>query len=304
MATPSDKQILQCNATLESLRREIDVALDESVQGDIALPTVLIEAMRYSLLAPGKRFRPLLTLLAGGLLCGDYRRAMPAAVAVEMVHAYSLIHDDLPAMDDDDVRRGQPTCHIRFGEANAILAGDALLTLAFEHLSRSALSPDVICKTVCELATAAGYTGMVAGQVDDLNPRSNQNQYEMVWRINQRKTARLLRASLVLGGICCGASTDKIEALGKFGDGLGLAFQIVDDLLDVEGTAGELGKRVGKDIDRGKLNFVSVYGIRESRRQAELQIKEALEAIAPLANGAIAYDCLVHLAQLTVNRKK
>jgi geranylgeranyl diphosphate synthase type II len=227
-------------------------------------------------------------LLAAEAAGADVPTALPASAAVEMVHTYSLIHDDLPAMDDDDLRRGRPTCHKQFGEALAILAGDALLTLAFQVLSES--YPPVTAAACCrELARAAGAAGMVGGQVEDLawenQPTGALNDLE---RLHAHKTGALFRACLRLGA--CAAQGERpggpdpavVEALDAFGHGFGLAFQITDDLLDVQGQADQTGKRVGKDAARGKLTYPGLLGAAESRRRAERLCQQAAEALRPL----------------------
>jgi geranylgeranyl diphosphate synthase type II len=258
------------------------------------LPPTLLEAMRYSLLAPGKRLRPALAAFAAeGCGGGD---PWPAACAVEMIHAYSLIHDDLPAMDDDDLRRGQPTCHKKFGEALAILAGDALQALAFQTLADG--YPAATAAACCrELARAAGAAGMVGGQADDLAwekspPEDGSRTVEGLEHLHARKTGALIRAGLRLGVLASRADRetpgpdDLLERFDVYGRCLGLAFQITDDLLDVEGHADQAGKRVGKDAGRGKLTYPGLLGVAESRLRAERLGREAREALAPLGSAA------------------
>jgi geranylgeranyl diphosphate synthase type II len=246
-----------------------------------------MEAIRYSLLAPAKRLRPLLVLLACEVTEGSQAQALPAAAAVEMVHTYSLIHDDLPAMDDDDLRRGRPTCHKQFGEAMAILAGDALLTLAFQVLAEN--YPAAMAAICCaELARGAGAAGMVGGQVEDLawenQPTGRVADLE---RIHAHKTGALFRASLRMGAFAAqgersgGPEAATLEALEEYGRGFGLAFQITDDLLDVEGEADRAGKRVGKDAARGKLTYPGLLGIADSRERARAACDRAVAALAP-----------------------
>jgi len=265
--------------------------------------------MRYSLLAPGKRLRPILVIMAaeacggaggtGVSPVGPTGDPWPAACAVEMIHAYSLIHDDLPAMDDDDMRRGQPTCHKKFGEALAILAGDALLTMAFQVLAEG--YPDRTASSCCrELARAAGAAGMVGGQVDDLAwEQGGEPSFEKLEYLHLRKTGALIRASLRLGALAAYAHRNSpppsewLERLDGYGRCLGLAFQIVDDLLDVEGDAGQTGKRVGKDAARGKLTYPGFLGVAESRRRAERLGREACEQLEPLGTDAVRLKALV-----------
>jgi geranylgeranyl diphosphate synthase type II len=250
-------------------------------------PAALAEAMRYSLLAPGKRLRPILVFLAAEACGGDDARALPAACAVEMVHTYSLIHDDLPAMDDDDLRRGLPTCHMKFGEALAILAGDALLTLAFQVLAEG--YPPATAAACCrELAGAAGAAGMVGGQVEDLAWEKKGGTLDALNHLHARKTGALFGACLRLGVLAVqaerpgGPDRAALAALDGFGRCFGLAFQITDDLLDVEGSAHEAGKRVGKDAARGKLTYPGLLGAADSHRRAEQLGREAQEQLRPL----------------------
>lgn len=242
-------------------------------------PDALRGAIRHSFLAPGKRLRPLLVLMAGEACGLPTERAIPAACAVEMVHTYSLIHDDLPAMDDDDLRRGLPSCHIKFGEANAILAGDALLAQAFEVLATDAPSPEAAARSCAVLAKAAGALALVGGQADDLAFENQKGNIEQLEAIHRRKTGALFIASLELGAVWADASTEQVKALRAYGANLGLAFQVIDDLLDFGGDEAVLGKRAGKDIDRGKLTFPGCLGVDESRRRAEQLIQEAQDAI-------------------------
>ncbi len=263
------------------LRGQIDAALDRYSSYGEAVPANLAAAIRHSLLAPGKRLRPILVLLAAEACGCERRKALPAACAVEMIHTYSLIHDDLPAMDDDDLRRGLPTCHVKFGEATAILAGDALLAQAFEVLAGSELPPAAIAKACGELAAAAGPKELVGGQADDLaQEEKTDGDLNDLQAIHRRKTGAMFRVSLRLGGITAGANEAQLNALQIYGDRLGLAFQIVDDLLDLQGTAEQLGKRTGKDDGRGKLTFPRLLGREESRQRAEGLIDEACAAVA------------------------
>jgi geranylgeranyl diphosphate synthase type II len=240
--------------------------------------------MRYSLLAGGKRLRPLLAVLACEACGGSPGEALPAAVAIEMVHTYSLIHDDLPAMDDDDFRRGRPTCHREFGEALAILAGDALLTRAFEVLCES-LPPAVAAACCGDLARAAGPSGMVAGQVADLEAESSgvRDAAELEG-IHRRKTGALLRSALTLGGRIAGAEPAVLEALAGYGRDVGLAFQIVDDLLDIAGDPAKMGKGTRKDAVHGKLTYPALLGEAESHAKAASLIDRACERLTVLGN--------------------
>jgi geranylgeranyl diphosphate synthase type II len=273
---------------------EIEAALDRYSQYDDDCPGVLREAIRHSLLAPGKRLRPLLVLMSAEA-CGCPRgQAMPAACAVEMVHTYSLIHDDLPAMDDDQYRRGRPCCHVRFGEANAILAGDALLAQAFEVLSGEVQPPSVAAACCLELARAAGSSALVGGQVDDLQGTRDAGDLARLERIHRRKTGALFQVSLRLGGRLAQAAVAPIEALDAFGRKLGLAFQIVDDLLDEKGDAVALGKSVGKDRQQAKLTFPALLGVAESQRRADALIRDAWLELDVFGDRAACLQSLAH----------
>jgi geranylgeranyl diphosphate synthase, type II len=272
----------------------IDRALAEYTDFDRDCPDQLREAMRYSLLAPGKRLRPMLVLLAAEACGAEAQAALPAACAVEMIHAYSLVHDDLPAMDDDDLRRGRPTCHKAFGEAVAILAGDALLTLAFEVLARDVRPPAVAARCCALLAHAAGATALVGGQADDLAGQFSVGGAESLEAIHRRKTGAILLASLQLGALVACADREQQDALTEYGRALGLAFQITDDLLDVRGDASAMGKRAGKDSDRGKLTFPGLLGIEESSRRAAALVEQACAALGPLEPRAEGLQALAH----------
>jgi geranylgeranyl diphosphate synthase type II len=261
----------------------IDSALDSHTQFDSDCPSHLREAIRYAVLAPGKRLRPRLVLMAADACGASFEAALPAACAVEMVHAYSLVHDDLPAMDDDDLRRGRPTCHKVFGEDVAILVGDALLALAFEVLA-TRIEPSAIAAKCCAvLGNAAGASALVGGQAADLqmtreNDVSHRDLAELQ-AIHRRKTGALMRASLELGAIVAQASDVEICTLRSYGEKLGLAFQITDDLLDVSGNPSDVGKRLAKDAERGKLTFPSLLGCEASREQVAKLIGEACAMI-------------------------
>lgn len=279
----------------------IDEALARYMAAPPGCPARLAEAMRYSLLAPGKRLRPLLVCMAAESCGGEVEAALPAACAVEMVHAYSLIHDDLPAMDDDDLRRGRPTNHVVFGEAMAILAGDALLALAFEVLARE-MRPAATAASCCAvLAQAAGWGALVGGQAADLEAERSLHAdgtptahgpgepgalLSLLEAIHRRKTGALFLAALRLGGLAAAASECQHAALQAYGMRLGLAFQICDDLLDVEGRVDILGKRTNKDAARGKLTFPRVLGIEGSRARAAQLAAEACVSLAPLGPAA------------------
>jgi geranylgeranyl diphosphate synthase type II len=276
----------------ERFRPQIEAALAAACAMGEGCPPRLAEAMAYALLAPGKRLRPLLALMAAEACDGPVEAAMPAACAVEMVHAYSLVHDDLPAMDDDDLRRGRPTCHVVFGEAMAILAGDALLTLAFETLGDGISPPQTAAACCLALARAAGASQLVGGQADDIENMGARGTLAELESIHRRKTGALIRASLALGGLVAEAEPPHLAALDDYGQRLGLAFQITDDLLDARGDAAQTGKRVGKDAAAGKLTFPALLGVDESLRRAQQLIDEACGALAPLPGRSEALEAL------------
>jgi geranylgeranyl diphosphate synthase, type II len=272
---------------LRSRQTLVDSYLRGQFRPGDGCPAPLAEAMRYSLLAPGKRLRPLLVLMASEACDGSDTQALPAAAAVEMIHTYSLIHDDLPSMDDDDLRRGLPTCHKQFGEALAILAGDALLTLAFEVLADN--YPPATAAACCrELAKGAGAAGMVGGQVEDLACEKTGGTLQTLASVHARKTGALFRACLRLGAWVAqgerpsGPDPVLIESLDGYGRCFGMIFQITDDLLDVESTAEQTGKRTQKDAARGKLTYPGFLGLEESRRHAHELGLEAEQRLCPL----------------------
>lgn len=269
--------------TCQVLRDKINAQLERYVAAPPGCPRRLQEAMAYSLLAGGKRLRPILVLLACEACEGEAERALPAACAIEMVHTYSLIHDDLPAMDNDDFRRGRPTNHVVFGEALAILAGDGLLTLAFEIMARDIRPHEVAAACCADLARSAGMIGMVGGQVADLEAEGGSvSTLEELEAIHRRKTGHLLTSALVMGVRIAGADAGIVEALANFGCCLGLAFQITDDLLDVRGDRQTMGKAVRKDASRGKLTYPALLGEEASALRAQCLISEACRWIAPL----------------------
>ena len=261
---------MDLKAYLELQSERINRTLDALVPPESELPETIHRAMRYSLFAGGKRIRPVLCLAAAEAVGGcSWEVAIQPACALEMIHTYSLIHDDLPALDNDDLRRGRPTNHKVFGEAMAILAGDSLLTLAFQVLARAPLNDGGRVRLVDELATASGTVrGMIGGQVHDIEGEKQQPTAELLERIHRAKTGALLRASVRFGAIAAGASAEQYEALSDYGEHVGLAFQIVDDLLDVEMPSEALGKTAGKDADQHKITFPAVHGLEPSRVMA------------------------------------
>lgn len=261
---------------LDELRPSIEAALVAATAFSDRCPTRLVDAIRYALLAPGKRLRPGLVLMAAEASGGDPQDAMPAAVAVEMVHAYSLVHDDLPAMDDDDRRRGRPTVHIQFDEATAILAGDALLAEAFHHLAREVPQPARAIEAIRILAAAAGPEALVGGQTDDLAAESGDNQtLERLEAIHRRKTGALIAAAVDLGAVLGGATESTRMTLANYSRDLGLAFQVVDDLLDFTAEETAVGKRTGKDAGRGKLTYPGLLGVQGARNKARELVESA-----------------------------
>lgn len=260
----------------------VDKALDSYLPRANVKPATLHKAMRYSLFAGGKRLRPILTLAAAQACGGSIEAALPAACAVECIHTYSLVHDDLPSMDNDDFRRGRPTNHKVYGEGVAILAGDALLTQAFEILATAPATPRYsIATQIHELAHAAGSRWLIAGQVADLEGEGKKITPRELRFIHLGKTAALLTASLRLGGMSANATPRKLEALTTFGQELGLAFQVIDDILDVTQTSEKLGKSAGKDVAACKATYPSLLGLEKSRREAQRLTANALEAIQP-----------------------
>ncbi|MCP9772917.1 polyprenyl synthetase family protein [Synechococcus sp. Tobar12-5m-g] len=268
-------------AYLEASRQRVEAALESSLAPE--RPESLREAMRYSLLAGGKRLRPILCLAACELAGGDGSLAMPTAVALEMVHTMSLIHDDLPAMDNDDLRRGRPTNHKVYGEAKAILAGDALLTRAFEMvaLRSPGVPPERLLAVVGELSLAAGAPGLVGGQVVDLECEAKQVDLDTLEYIHLHKTGALLRACVVSGALIAGASEPLLGALRTYARGIGLAFQIIDDILDLTASSEVLGKTAGKDLAADKTTYPKLLGLEESRRRAEDLVQEAKAVLQP-----------------------
>jgi geranylgeranyl diphosphate synthase type II len=252
-------------------------------------PETLARAMRYSVLAGGKRLRPVLVIAGAEAAGGRMDEVLPAACAVELIHTYSLVHDDLPAMDDDDLRRGRPTSHKVFGEAMAILAGDALLTLAFRLLAENfgdGRDPARLAAVLADVADAAGHRGMVGGQVADLEAEGKPADAEVVDFIHRHKTGALIRVSLRVGAVICGAPAATIAALSTAGGALGLAFQIVDDILDVTASPAELGKTPGKDVAQRKATYPGVHGVPASHARASRLVAEAEAALAGLGSRA------------------
>lgn len=283
-------------------RQRVEAALDALFPVDPAHPHRLIEAIRYSLLGGGKRLRPVLVLTACEAVGGDAAAALPLACALEMIHSYSLIHDDLPSMDDDALRRGRPTVHIAFGEGLAVLAGDALLTEAFAELLRAverAQQPRRAVQAAREIAEAAGLRGMVGGQAADLAAEGREADLPLVEFIHVRKTGALLLAAVRAGALVGGGDESQLRALTRYGECLGLAFQIADDILDVEAPSVRTGKSVGRDGERRKATFPAVLGLTAAKVRAR-ELRD--QALAALATMPAAADPLRALARFVVER--
>jgi geranylgeranyl diphosphate synthase, type II len=282
----SQASVFDLSAYLAERQPQVEAALDRSVS--VTYPETIYEAMRYSLLAGGKRLRPILCLAACELTGGSLDMAMPTACALEMIHTMSLIHDDLPAMDNDDYRRGRLTNHKVYGEDVAILAGDALLTYAFEYvaIATQGVPPERVLRVIAALGRAVGAAGLVGGQIVDLASEGNPNvSLETLTFIHNHKTAALLEVSVTSGAILAGAPEANIEQLARYAQRIGLAFQIVDDILDITSTPEALGKSVGKDVQAQKATYPSLWGLEESKRQAQQLVDEAkaeLESFGPL----------------------
>jgi geranylgeranyl diphosphate synthase type II len=290
--------------SLDRLRERIDRALDASLPPKQAWPATLHRAVRYSLFAGGKRIRPVLVLASGESVGGHEPDLMPLACAVEMIHTYSLIHDDLPAMDDDDLRRGRPTSHKVFGEAGAILAGDALLTRAFHLLAEPPQAADETklerrLRATQMLGEACGTTGLVGGQVVDLESTGRRIGPAELERMHRAKTGALLGACVKGGAVLGGASDDQLGQLTRYAEAIGLAFQVVDDVLDATESAESLGKTPGKDLDADKTTYVSVFGVETAKQMSRELLAQALAALEPLGRKA---DLLAGLARLIVER--
>lgn len=329
--------VAEVSQYLSVLCGEVNSALEVSTRLSDDSPARLTAAMRYSLLAPGKRLRPLLALIASELCGGRRADVLPVCVALESIHTYSLIHDDLPAMDNDDLRRGAPTCHRKFDEATAILAGDALLTFAFETLSTRIADPAIASRLVAALATASGPCGMVGGQADDVlwSVATKESSFvsdllgelttgcsnfqdrgadrdallsRFLKKIHRRKTGALIVASLEMGAIAVGANDSQINALRAYGEKYGLAFQISDDLLDELGDEASVGKRVRKDKDAGKLTYVSLYGIEQTQKLLKGAVDDAKNALQSASEvfdvNSTSFKAAIQLADFTARRDR
>jgi geranylgeranyl diphosphate synthase type II len=285
----------------EDDRLVVEAELDRLLPGGTTEPVSIHTAMRYSVFAGGKRIRPILCLEAARIFTEDLTPARYPACALEFIHTYSLIHDDLPALDNDDLRRGKPTCHKKFGEATAILAGDALLTLAFQIIGQIPTVAERILPILDEISAAAGTVkGMVGGQVADLESEGKRVEPQTLEFIHRSKTAALIRASVAAGALCAGAQGEHVSRLRRFGELIGWAFQVTDDILDVEESSAALGKTAGKDLAQQKATYPAVYGIARSHEIAE---NLAHEAIAELENYGQRASRLRALAEFLVLRR-
>ena len=285
----------------EEDRIAVDAALEKVLPAETAQPASIHTAMRYSVFAGGKRIRPILCLETARIFAPEVTPALHPACAIECIHTYSLIHDDLPALDNDDLRRGKPTCHKKFGEAIAILAGDALLTLAFEIIGATPVAADRRVAMLSEVSSAAGtVNGMVGGQVADLEAEGKPVSPEMLEYIHRSKTAALIRASIAVGALCAGASSEEVVRLRRFGETIGWAFQVTDDILDVEESSAALGKTAGKDIAQQKATYPAVYGLPRSHEIANELVSKAIAELAPYADRAAR---LREVAEFLVQRR-
>ncbi|NJK65568.1 MAG: polyprenyl synthetase family protein [Microcoleus sp. CSU_2_2] len=284
----SPESTFDLSSYLIEQKKAIELALDSALP--VIYPEKIYEAMRYSLLAGGKRLRPILCIASCELAGGNAQMAMPTACALEMIHTMSLIHDDLPAMDNDDYRRGKLTNHKVYGEDIAILAGDGLLTYAFEFIASKTenVLPQQVLQTIAHLARASGSAGLVGGQVVDLESEGKIDvSLETLNYIHAHKTGALLEACVACGAILAGVSAAELQKLSRFAKNIGLAFQIIDDILDITATQEELGKTAGKDVQAGKVTYPSLWGIDESRRQAKQLVDDAKAQLATFGNKAL-----------------
>jgi geranylgeranyl diphosphate synthase type II len=288
---------------LEQGREAADAALERLLPAASAHPTSIHQAMRHSVFAGGKRLRPILCMEAGRMIAGTLPSGIEdVGAALEMLHTYSLIHDDLPALDNDDLRRGRPTCHKAFGEATAILAGDALQTQAYEVLAEVRCPAEMRVAIIRETAHATGtIDGMIGGQVVDLEAEHKKPDLPTLEYIHRSKTAALITASVVTGGMYAGASPDQVSRLRNFGQGVGLAFQIVDDVLDMTQTSEQLGKTAGKDAAAEKVTYPALFGVEESLRKGDVLVDQACAQLEVFGDRAAT---LKELARFLVERKK
>jgi geranylgeranyl diphosphate synthase type II len=294
-----EKKNFNLQSYLEEKRLLVDKFMDSTLPPEGAYPQSLHQAMRYSLFAGGKRLRPILVIASFDVVGGKKSAwLLPVASAMELIHTYSLIHDDLPAMDNDDYRRGKPTSHKVFGEAIAILAGDALLTLAFglvthRKFPRKKIS-DQLIRIVHEVAWGAGFGGMISGQAADILSEGKEVDQSTLEYIHRHKTAALIRTSVRIGAILGGATKSQLSALSHYGEDIGLAFQIMDDVLDVEGSQEELGKNVRSDSSKGKKTYPDFFGLSESKRKAKILVEQAIESLSRFNRKADPLRAIAH----------
>jgi geranylgeranyl diphosphate synthase type II len=292
---------MELHRYLSDRRQLVEDALDRFIPRADEPPERLHDAIRYSVLAPGKRIRAILVIAGSEAVAGEGWRALPTACALECIHAFSLIHDDLPSMDDDDFRRGRPTNHKVFGEAMALLAGDALLALAFELIADNAqiVPEDRVVPVMKLISRAAGTAGMVGGQVTDIESEGKEITPEELQAIHMRKTGELIRASVMAGAMLSGCSTSELNALDSYGRSVGLAFQIADDILDVVGDEALIGKPVGSDQRQDKITYPRLFGLEESRRRAQHEVEHAIASLSAMGEAA---DPLRGIASYIVER--
>ncbi len=294
---------MNLNHYLKEKKKAVDLFLKHyitSKKNQKDCPPHLVKAMKYALMAGGKRVRPILCIASYEAVGGTSDNILPAATALELIHTYSLIHDDLPAMDDDDFRRNQPTTHKAFGEAAAILAGDALLTDAFAIISEAEAAPKTLINVIKELSFGSGPGGMVGGQAVDIMLEGKRANKKELHYIHTHKTGALIRASVRIGAIMGTASPAKLKALTEFGEKIGLAFQVIDDILDITGTKEELGKSTGADNERGKNTYPSIFGLDSSKDIAEQLINESVSALTIFNHKA---EALAEIARYVLSRR-
>lgn len=292
---------------IEIRLKEINENIEEifekdNIAGRFNIENNFIEMLKYPLEAGGKRLRPIITCLTSELFEGDYKKSIIPAVSLELIHTYSLVHDDLPSMDNDSLRRGKPTAHVKFGEANAILIGDGLLTHAFQILSKSKVSDSTLRKLLYEISFAAGFNGMVMGQFIDLYYEEKNIDFEMLKILHAKKTGAMIRGAARVGAISSEKNNIDIENITKYGEAVGLAFQIWDDVLDIISDSKTLGKTAGKDEKEGKLTYVKQFGLKEAEIKAKETVNEAIEYLKNYKDNQ-AKSLLIELAEYTIERK-
>lgn len=288
---------------LKEINENIEEIFDkDNIAGRFNIENNFIEMLKYPLKAGGKRLRPIITCLTSELFEGDYKKAIIPAISLELIHTYSLVHDDLPSMDNDSLRRGKPTAHVKFGEANAILIGDGLLTHAFQILSKSKVSDSTLRKLLYEISFAAGFNGMVMGQFIDLYYEEKNIDFEMLKILHAKKTGAMIRGAARVGAISSEKNNIDIENITKYGEAVGLAFQIWDDVLDVISDSETLGKTAGKDEKEGKLTYVKQFGLKEAEIKAKETVNKAVEYLKNYKDNQ-AKSLLIELAEYTIERK-